>query len=200
MLMGPKVSRAIGTKHCVFKNSLYLEFFLSVAISAAEPAIVAEAWTYEGVRVSTTVASHTRWRSARHGIIVRPSILLPSVRIRPGGSLIDGMPALERERCMMSLMVLCRGILPKPREQDNPWLPLASIRAYFSSTFFNLLLLLLLLLQQFYIAPLQDCQLNSCTLFPRPPSDSVHIVPKSPRSPSICHPCLEWLLACHQPG
>src|SRR6218665_3655752 len=39
------------------------------------------------------------------------------------------MPALERERCMMSLMVLCRGILPKPREQDNQWLPLASIRA-----------------------------------------------------------------------
>src|SRR6218665_2698090 len=39
------------------------------------------------------------------------------------------MPALERERCMMSLMVLFRGILPKPREQDNPWLPLASIRA-----------------------------------------------------------------------
>jgi len=58
-----------------------------------------------------------------------PFGLLPSVRVRPGGSLIDGMPALERERCMMSLMVLCRGILPKPREQDNPWLPLASIRA-----------------------------------------------------------------------
>src|SRR6218665_1553814 len=43
-------------------------------------------------------------------------------------SLIGGMPALERERCMMSLMVQCRGILPKPREQDNPWLPLESIR------------------------------------------------------------------------
>src|SRR6218665_1361610 len=32
MLIGPKVLRAIGTKKCVFKSSLYLEFFLSVAI------------------------------------------------------------------------------------------------------------------------------------------------------------------------
>src|SRR6218665_598645 len=78
----------------------YIWNFSSVAISAAEPAIVAEAWTHEGARVSTTVASHTRLRPARHRIIVRPSGLLPSVRIRPGGSLIDGMPALEREQCI----------------------------------------------------------------------------------------------------
>src|SRR5678816_4117596 len=84
---------------------------------------------YDGARVSTTIASHTRWRPARHGIIVRPSGLRPSVRSRPGGSFIDGIPAFERERCIMSLIVLCLAIRPKPREQDRPWLPLASIRA-----------------------------------------------------------------------
>src|ERR1043165_2040223 len=41
---------------------------------------------------------------------------------------MDGIPAFERERCIISLIVLCRAIRPKPREQDRPWLPLASIR------------------------------------------------------------------------
>src|SRR5678815_4665084 len=58
-----------------------------------------------------------------------PSGLLPSVRSRPGGSFIDGIPAFEWERCIMSLIVLCLAIRPKPREQDRPWLSLASIRA-----------------------------------------------------------------------
>src|SRR6218665_2372450 len=128
-----------------------------------------------GARVSTTVASHTRLRPARHGIIVRPSGLLPSVRIRPGGSLIDGMPALERERCMMSLMVLCRGILPKPREQDNPWLPIRAPQAHMcgshiaaprrkptATRLLLLLLLSLLLFYQFYCIYYYYC---CCCLF-----------------------------------
>ena len=60
VLIGPKVSIATGTKKCVFKSALYLVIFLSVAISAAAPAVAAVAWTYDGARVSTTVASHTR--------------------------------------------------------------------------------------------------------------------------------------------
>src|SRR6218665_935387 len=61
--------------------------------------------------------------------MVKPSGLLPSVRSRPGGSLMDVIPAFERVRCIKSLMVLGRAIRPKPREHDKPWLPVASIRA-----------------------------------------------------------------------
>src|SRR6218665_2268976 len=47
-----------------------------------------------------------------HGISVAPSGLLPSVRIRPGGSLELGMPAFERALQMMSLMAARRAALP----------------------------------------------------------------------------------------
>src|SRR6218665_716128 len=54
-----------------------------------------------------------------HGIMVKPSGPMLSVRSRPGGSLMDGIPALERVRCIIS----------KPRQHNKPWLPVASIRA-----------------------------------------------------------------------
>src|SRR6218665_314144 len=134
MLMGLKVSRAIGRKKCVFKSSS--EFAIFGIFPLGGNLSCRARHRSRGLNIGGCKGIHHRraphqmtTRTLLHGIIVGPSGLLPSVPVRPGGSLIDGMPALERERCMMSLMVLCRGILPKPREQDNPWLPLASIRA-----------------------------------------------------------------------
>src|SRR5688572_1606880 len=122
--MGPSVSKARGTNSYFSSRAVYLAVFLKAAISAAAPALMAVAETYDAAKVSITVTSQTRLLPTRHGIKVRPSGLLPSERTRPGGSFTAGKPAFMRLRHMMSFIAPCLAILPKPRGQDNPWLPL----------------------------------------------------------------------------
>src|SRR6218665_1142762 len=70
---------------------------------------------YEVARVSITVAAHNGVRPPLHGISVWPSGLLPSDLVRPDGSLIAGIPALLRLRCIRSLMLLCLACRPIPK-------------------------------------------------------------------------------------
>src|SRR5688572_9954831 len=98
--MGPSVSKARGTSSYSSSRAVYLVVFLKAAISAAAPALMAVAKTYDAAKVSTAVASHTRLLPTRHGIKVRPSGLLPSERTRPGCSDTAGKPAFMRIRHM----------------------------------------------------------------------------------------------------
>src|SRR6218665_1388307 len=104
LLMGPKVSTAIGTTVYVLSSSAYFECLLVAAFSAALPASIAVSATYEAATVSTTVASHIKDRPSFQGTRVWPSDLFPSSLVRPDGSLIAGVPALLRLRRMMSFM------------------------------------------------------------------------------------------------
>ena len=60
--------------------------------------------------MSGQVASHTKGLPELHGANVTPSGLLPSDLDRPGGSSLDGIPAEESVRWMMSLTAACLGI------------------------------------------------------------------------------------------
>src|SRR6218665_2912366 len=90
LFISPNFSRAGGMKTCVLESSWYLAFFLVAAASAAAPAVVDVLARYDAARVSATVASQTKLRPALQGIRVRPSGLLPSGLISPGGFLTVG--------------------------------------------------------------------------------------------------------------
>jgi len=76
----------------------YLSSFLLAAASAAEPAQADVAFRYEAATLSVTVTSQVAQRPSFHGVSVRPSGRLPSALKKPFGSLIEGNPALVRER------------------------------------------------------------------------------------------------------
>src|SRR5688572_13787395 len=122
---GPIVSIAIGVKIYLVWSSSYLFFFLVAAISAAPPAATAVSTKYDGANVSIIVTSQIRERPLFHGIRVWPSGLFPSRRVRPAGSLIDGVPALMRLHSTISLIKECLACLPKPNVQAKPCDPLA---------------------------------------------------------------------------
>src|SRR6218665_2304569 len=125
LLIGPRVSTAIGTTVYVLSSSAYFECFLFAAFSAGLPASIAVSATYEAATVSTTVASHIKDRPSFHGTRVWPSGLLPSSLVRPDGSLIAGVCVLLRLRRMMSFILLCLACRPNPSEHDRPCEPLA---------------------------------------------------------------------------
>ena len=110
--MGPSDSMATGTNLCVAGRDEYLSCLRSAACSAAPPAIVDVRWRYDAAHVWMAVASHAIYLPLDHGINVAPSGLLPSVLIKPGGSLELGMVAFESDRQMMSLIAACRAALP----------------------------------------------------------------------------------------
>ena len=76
----------------------------AAADSVALPAVVDG--RYDAAVVSATVASLMRHQLSRHSISVSPSGHFPSVLMRPAGPLVAGMPARERERCIMSFACL----------------------------------------------------------------------------------------------
>ena len=73
--------------------------------------------------MSTQVASHTRLLPFIHGVNVMPSGCLPSLRINPGGSRIDGKPAKDNARRIKSFKMICRQNVPFFFMQDNPCNP-----------------------------------------------------------------------------
>src|SRR6218665_2699246 len=81
--MGPRVSKAKGTKQYAGKIAVYSANFLSAAISAAAPAALADLARYDSARVSTTVASQVKHLPPSHGIRVTPSGRFPSDLRRP---------------------------------------------------------------------------------------------------------------------
>src|SRR6218665_2045139 len=85
-LMGPRVSKAKGTKQYAGKIAVYLADFLSAAISAAAPAASADLARYDSARVSMTVASQAKHLLPSHGIRVTSDLT------RPTGSLVAGKP------------------------------------------------------------------------------------------------------------
>jgi hypothetical protein len=95
---GPCDSMATGTKSYRAERSMYLASLRVAADSAALPASAAVNGRYDAAVVSATVTSQMRQRPSRHGIKVRPSGRLPSVRERPFGSLVAGIPARVSER------------------------------------------------------------------------------------------------------
>src|SRR6218665_1269008 len=105
--MGPRVSKAKGTKQYAGKIAVYLADFLSAAISAAAPAASANLVRYDSARVSMTVASQAKHLLPFHGIRVTPSGRFPSDLTRSTCSLVAGKPALIRPRQMMSFMRAC---------------------------------------------------------------------------------------------
>ena len=78
--------------------------FSSSAEAATEPAPLVARPLYDVAKVSGQVASHTRGRPKLHGTRDMPSGLLPSNLHNPGGSSLDGIPAVVRARWMMSLI------------------------------------------------------------------------------------------------
>ena len=95
-LIGPMVSKAIGVNRWVYAKTEYLVSFLVDAVSAALPAKREEDFRYVAASVSTTVTSQVRLLPLLHGISVRPSGRLPSVRVSPVGSFTDGISARDR--------------------------------------------------------------------------------------------------------
>ena len=76
--MGPRVSKAIGSKICVLAKHEYLSSLRAAASSAAEPALCDAAAKYE-----ITVTSQVSGLPCAHGTKVRPSGRFPSKRDRP---------------------------------------------------------------------------------------------------------------------
>ena len=114
LLMGPSVSKAIGTKWYVWTSELYFSSFLRAAASAALPAAAQEDGKLYPASVSVTVTSQVTHLPSAHGICDMPSGLLPSVRTKPVGSFMAGTLALFKDCQMMSLRKLWRAILPDP--------------------------------------------------------------------------------------
>ena len=123
LLIGPRVSKATGTKWWLAKRWSYLVIFLVAAYSAAARAASTVACRYNGVAVSVMVASHKRPHPLCHGINESPLVLFRSVRETLGGSLMFGIPAFVRLWLMTSFMVACLAIRPGPRLHDKPCEP-----------------------------------------------------------------------------
>ena len=127
-LIGPKVSIATGQNKYVRLSSWYLSFFNFAALSDAAPA-------------TKLVQPNASGLAYGHGSVPRktlPSSQLTKVqpsgrpspeRMRPTGSLVEGMPALTKALWIASFSWAWRVCLPALLRQDNPWLPLASTNA-----------------------------------------------------------------------
>src|SRR6218665_495935 len=116
--MGPRVSKAKGTKQYAGKIAVYLADFLSAAISAAVPAASADLARHDSARVSMTVASQAKHLPPSHEIRVTPSGRFPSDLTRPTGSLVAGKPALIFMRAYLA-------VRPCPRRHERPCEPSA---------------------------------------------------------------------------
>src|ERR1700759_5392008 len=93
LLMGPRVSQAIGIKMYERANSEYFTSFLPEALSAALPGSWDVMGRWDAAKVSATVTSHIKFFPACQGMRVIPSGRLPSVLESPDGSLEEGMQA-----------------------------------------------------------------------------------------------------------
>ncbi len=97
--------------------------YLADFLDATPPAFKVARLSYEEAKVSGHVASQTRGWPELQGTRVMPSGLWPSEHERPGGSSLEGIPAVESERFMISLRDACRECLPSLFRQHSPWRP-----------------------------------------------------------------------------
>ena len=93
--IAPSVSIATGVKEWPWSRLLYLDIFLSSANAATPPVWLVATSQYEGANVSETVASQTSGFPFFQGTIVTPSGLFPSERVRPDGSSLHGIRAIN---------------------------------------------------------------------------------------------------------
>ena len=110
-------------------SSWYLSFFNFAALSDAAPATKLVSAKCEWASVSGTVASQARHFPSSQLTKVQPSGRPSPERMRPTGSLVEGMPALTKALWIASFSWAWRVCLPALLRQDNPWLPLASTNA-----------------------------------------------------------------------
>ena len=96
---GPNVSIATGTKMYLWPKEAYFRLFSTAARSAAHPDVKAVWLTYDSAAVQETVTSHIRDFPLDHGVIVIPSGLTRSSRLRSFGSRVDGIFALRNDLC-----------------------------------------------------------------------------------------------------
>jgi len=105
-----RVSTAVGSKIQRLPKSAYLR---DAATSAAAPASIAAALTYDSARVQMTVTSQHIDLLLCLGTSVRPSGRFLSVRNNPEGSFVTGIPAEAKERAIRSLRASwCMADLP----------------------------------------------------------------------------------------
>ena len=128
-LIGPKVSIATGQNKYVRLSSWYLSFFNFAALSDAAPATKLVSAKCEWARVPGTVASQARHFLSSQLTKVQPSGRPSPERMRPTGSLVEGMPALTKALWIASFSWAWRVCLPALLRQENQWLPLASTNA-----------------------------------------------------------------------
>ena len=95
--MGPRVSKAIGSKICMFAKQEYLSSLRAAASSAAKPAVCVAA------DVQITVTTQVSGFPCAYGTEVRPSGGFPSERDRPLGPLVIGVSVVEKALAMMLL-------------------------------------------------------------------------------------------------
>ena len=114
----PVVSTDTGWKRCLSVRFLYFSSFERSAWLAAWAGFKAQCTTWVGAKVSahvdSIVESHTRGFPFVIGMTVRPSGRRPSPLSRPGGSKLEGMPAVVSDLLIMSLMLACLGCLKTP--------------------------------------------------------------------------------------
>ena len=111
-LIGPKVSIATGQNKYVRLSSWYLSFFNFAALSDAAPATKLVSAKCEWASVSGTVASHARHFPSSQLTKVQPSGRPSPERMRPTGSLVEGMPALTKALWIASFSWAWRVCLP----------------------------------------------------------------------------------------
>jgi len=102
LLIGPRVSTAIGTKVYVCASCRHLAVFLSAAAFSAPPDNADVTGRYDCATMSVTVTSQVTLLPFCEGMRVSPSGLLPSDLRRLDGSLAAGMLAADSARQMRS--------------------------------------------------------------------------------------------------
>ena len=121
-------SRPDKTNTCVWApGTCHSSIF--AALSDAAPATKLVSAKCEWASVSGTVASQARHFPSSQLTKVHPSGRPSPERMRPTGSLVEGMPALTKALWIASFSWAWRVCLPALLRQDNPWLPLASTNA-----------------------------------------------------------------------
>ena len=93
MLIGPRVSIAMGTKTCDWIMSTYFALFCNAAASAALQGVTDVVGVLEFARVSTTVTSYVGMRPHCQGTRDKPSGPFQLPLSRPVGSFVTGILA-----------------------------------------------------------------------------------------------------------
>ena len=107
-------------------KELYLSTFLSAANSATPPGFCAAVDKCVSARVCDTVTYHVSGLPDCQGMSVTPSGLLPSVLLKPDGSLTAGLLPLIKARWMTSFRLWWRLIRPVARLHERLCRPEAS--------------------------------------------------------------------------